>query len=177
MTLNTQDVAGPTGTDQLYVMAVQVPHEQASSYLRALYAAYTPQRVAIENGLSMIAVDQACFVVFCRNRAYDAAIMGQPLTRRTAAQLLARALEHAKGRSAQVCTVHDALKAEQDMAVDVNETEGWTLTAEGRIQHLESAGLFNTLQEANGFLVTQAGKGSVRHAEALAFDQRARTEG
>lgn len=176
MSLSAEDLAGPTGTDQLYVMAVQIPHEQATSYLLELYAVYTPQRVALENGLSLIAVDQACFVVFCRNRAYDAAIMGQPLTRRKAGQLLARTLEHAKGRSEKVCAVYDALNSERDIALGENEREGWELTAEGRIQNLESAFLLNSQQDATGYVVAEATKGSVRHAEALAFDQRIRAE-
>lgn len=176
MTLNTQEVAGPTGTDQLYMLAVQIPYEQASSYLMALHTAYTPQRVEVKNGISMMAIDGVCFAVFCRDRAYDAAIMGYPLTRLKAAKVLARTLEHARGRSAQIGVVYDALMAEQDIPVSENEKEGWELTPGGRIQYLESSGQFTNQEDANWHIVTQAGNGSVRHAEALTFDQRARSQ-
>jgi hypothetical protein len=176
MTLNTQAVAWPTGTDELYMLAVQIPDEQASSYITALHSAYTPQRVTVKDGISLMSVDGVCFVVFCRDRACDTATVGYPLTRLKAARLLASTLEHTRGGSPQIGALYDALIAEQDIPEGENEKEGWELTPQGRIRHLESSPQFTHQKDAEWWVVTQAGKGSVRHAEALTFDQRMRPE-
>lgn len=163
----------PTGSGEVYAVSVLVQSEESVCELaRQIQTVYdeSPRGPAGIFSIDLTPVGKA--ITFIREADADFEVIKEPISRRHAAQQLAREFEPVEGDPQVVTDLYSRLLEQQNIEPGAGSGEGWELASTGGcpvVIRREPTSPFATDEEAVEFVRQMAVSGSVRHLEAFAI--------